>query len=99
VGVGAAVSIAVKKILRGRQRDETNRVIAFRSQWGFQSEYNPASGNEKGGVEGEVDRYRRNYRAPPWPGRRPNRRHRWQQRLKSAQNDHFRLALSPPHEQ
>ena len=43
----------VKKILRGRQRIETDRVIAFRSHWGYQSEYcNPASGNEKGGVEG-----------------------------------------------
>jgi transposase len=42
------LSSAVKKILRGRQREETSRVIAFRSHWGFQSEYcNPASGNEK----------------------------------------------------
>ena len=38
---------AVKKILRGRQRVETERVIAFRSHWGFRSDYcNPASGNE-----------------------------------------------------
>jgi len=59
------LSAAVKKILRGRQREETNRVIAFRSHWGFQSEYcNPASGNEKGGVEGEVGRYRRNWLVP-----------------------------------
>src|SRR5579862_199317 len=56
---------AVKKILRGRQREETERVIAFRSHWGFTSEYcNPASGNEKGGVEGEVGRYRRNVLVP-----------------------------------
>lgn len=56
---------AVKKILRGRQREETSRVIAFRSHWGFQSEYcNPARGNEKGGVEGEVGRYRRNCLVP-----------------------------------
>jgi len=35
---------AVKKILRGRQREETSRVIAFRSHWGYQSEYcNPVS--------------------------------------------------------
>jgi len=59
------LSSAVKKILRGRQREETNRVIAFRSHWGYQSEYcNPASGNEKGGVEGEVGRYRRNWLVP-----------------------------------
>src|SRR3954452_477166 len=59
------LSSAVKKILRGRQREETTRVIAFRSHWGFQSEYcNPASGNEKGGVEGEVGRYRGNWLVP-----------------------------------
>jgi transposase len=59
------LSSAVKKILRGRQREETSRVIAFRSHWGFQSEYcNPASGNEKGGLEGEVGRYRRNWLVP-----------------------------------
>ena len=46
---------AVKKILRGYQRVETEKMIAFRSHWGFQSEYcNPAKGNEKGGVEGEL---------------------------------------------
>jgi hypothetical protein len=37
-------------------------VIAFRSHWGFKSEYcNPASGNEKGGVEGELGWFRRNW--------------------------------------
>jgi transposase len=56
---------AVKKILRGRQRVETERVIAFRSHWGFRSEYcTPASGNEKGGVEGELGWYRRNWLVP-----------------------------------
>jgi len=55
----------VKKILRGYQRIETDRIIAFRSHWGFQSEYcNPASGNEKGGVEGELGWFRRNWMVP-----------------------------------
>lgn len=55
----------VKKILRGYQRIETERIIEFRSHWGFQSEYcNPAKGNEKGGVEGELGRFRRNYLVP-----------------------------------
>src|SRR5271169_5612934 len=55
----------VKKILLGRQRIETDRIIAFRSHWGYQSEYcNPASGNEKGGVEGELGWYRRNCLVP-----------------------------------
>src|ERR1017187_8784502 len=35
----------VKKILRGRQRIETDRIIALRSHWGYRSEYcNPAKG-------------------------------------------------------
>lgn len=53
---------AIKKILRGYQREETERMIAFRSHWGFASEYrNPARGNEKGGVEGELGWFRRNW--------------------------------------
>jgi transposase len=55
----------VKKILRGRQRIETDRIIAFRSHWGYQSAYcNPAKGNEKGGVEGELGWFRRNCLTP-----------------------------------
>ena len=55
----------VKKILRGYQRIETDRIIAFRSHWGFQTQYcNPASGNEKGGVEGELGWFRRNFLVP-----------------------------------
>ena len=56
---------AVKKILRGHQREETERLIAFRSHWGFQTDFcNPARGNEKGGVEGEVGYFRRNHLVP-----------------------------------
>jgi transposase len=56
---------AVKKILRGYQREETDRLIAFRSHWGFQTEFcNPGCGNEKGGVEGEVGYFRRNHLVP-----------------------------------
>ena len=55
----------VKKILRGRQRIETDRIIAFRSPWRYQIEYcNPASGHEKGGVEGELGWFRRNCLVP-----------------------------------
>ena len=43
---------AVKKILRGHQREETARFIGFRSHWGFASEFcTPGEGHEKGGVE------------------------------------------------
>jgi len=56
---------AVKKILRGHQRDETTRFIAFRSHWGFQSEFcTPGEGHEKGGVEGEGGYFRRNHMVP-----------------------------------
>lgn len=56
---------AVKKVLRGYQREETSRFIAFRSHWRFQSEFcNPARGNEKGGVEGEGGYFRRNHWVP-----------------------------------
>lgn len=59
------LSSAVKKIMRGRQREETDRIIAFRSHWGFQSQYcTPGRGNEKGGVEGELGWYRRNFLVP-----------------------------------
>ena len=56
---------AVKKILRGHQREETTRFIAFRSHWGFESEFcTPAEGHEKGGVEGEGGYFRRNHLVP-----------------------------------
>jgi transposase len=56
---------AVKKILRGHQREETARFIGFRSHWGFASEFcTPGEGHEKGGVECEGGQYRRNYLTP-----------------------------------
>ena len=55
----------MQKILRGHQREETQRFIAFRSHCGFQSEFcNPGRGNEKGGVEEESGYFRRNYLVP-----------------------------------
>lgn len=59
------LSSAVKRILRGSQREETERFIAFRSHWGFQSEFcTPGQGHEKGGVEGENGYFRRNHLVP-----------------------------------
>jgi transposase len=56
---------AVKKILRGYQREETERFITFRSHWGYGAEFcNPGEGHEKGGVEGEVGYFRRNHWVP-----------------------------------
>ena len=59
------LSSAVKRILRGSRREETARFVAFRSHWRFEAEFcTPGKGNEKGGVEGEVGRYRRNHWVP-----------------------------------
>lgn len=56
---------AVQRILRGSQREETARFVAFRSHWGYAAEFcNPARGNEKGGVEGEGGYFRRNHLTP-----------------------------------
>jgi transposase len=60
------LSSAVKRILRGSQREETERFIAFRSHWGFESEFcTPGEGHEKGGVEAENGYFRRNHLVPP----------------------------------
>jgi transposase len=56
---------AVQRVLRGSQREETARFVAFRSHWSYAAEFcNPARGNEKGGVEGEGGFYRRNHLTP-----------------------------------
>lgn len=56
---------AVKKVLRGYQREETERFLAFRSHWRFQAEFcTPGEGHEKGGVEGENGYFRRNHLVP-----------------------------------
>ncbi len=56
---------AVKRILRGSRREETTRFIAFRSHYGYEGSFcNPYAGHEKGGVEGEVERFRRNHLVP-----------------------------------
>ena len=56
---------AVKRILRGRRREETDRFIAFRSHWRFESSFcTPGKGHEKGGVEGEAGYFRRNHLVP-----------------------------------
>lgn len=56
---------AVKRVLRGSRREETERFIGFRSHWGFASEFcTPGEGHEKGGVEGEGGYFRRNHMVP-----------------------------------
>jgi transposase len=58
---------AVAKILRGRDRLESERFVALRSHYGFDSFFcQPGlkGAHEKGGVEGEVGRFRRRHMVP-----------------------------------
>jgi hypothetical protein len=58
---------AVKKVLKGRRRVETDRFVALRSHYLFESQFTTPGlegAHEKGGVEGEVGRYRRNHLVP-----------------------------------
>ena len=61
------LSSAVKQVLRGRRRVETDRFVALRSHYLFESWFTTpglAGAHEKGGVEGEVGRFRRNHLVP-----------------------------------
>jgi len=58
---------AVKKVLVGRDRTETDRFIALRSHFGFDAFFcipGETGAHEKGGVEGEVGRFRRRHLVP-----------------------------------
>jgi hypothetical protein len=58
---------AVKLVLRGRRRVEADRFVAMRSHYRFESAFTLvgiAGAHEKGGVEGEVGRYRRRHLVP-----------------------------------
>ena len=58
---------AVKKVLQGRKRTETDKFITLRSHYLFQSEFcrpGKEGAHEKGGVEGGVGRFRRNNLVP-----------------------------------
>jgi transposase len=58
---------AVIKVLLGRDRLENSRFIALRSHYGYDSFYcRPGidGAHEKGGVEGEIGRFRRNHLVP-----------------------------------
>ncbi len=58
---------AVKQVLRGRRRVEQDRFVALRSHYLFESAFTRRGregAHEKGGVEGEVGRYRRRRLVP-----------------------------------
>jgi transposase len=58
---------AVKQILKGRRRVESDRFVALRSHYLFDAEFTrpgKQGAHEKGGIEGEVGRFRRNHLVP-----------------------------------
>lgn len=58
---------AVARVMLGRNRQETERFVALRSHYLFESFYcRPGKGgaHEKGGVEGEIGRFRRRHMVP-----------------------------------
>lgn len=58
---------AVIRVLKGRDRVESERFIALRSHYGFDSFFcipGKAGAHEKGGVEGEIGRFRRRHLVP-----------------------------------
>ena len=58
---------AVSRVLRGRTREEHERFVALRSHYGFDAFFclpGTAGAHEKGGVEGEVGRFRRTHLVP-----------------------------------
>jgi transposase len=61
------LSPAVAKVLAGRSRTETTRWLAFRAHYGFEAFYcqpGPEGAHEKGGIEGEIGRFRRRWFVP-----------------------------------
>lgn len=61
------LSSAVRLVLRGRRRVESDRFTAMRSHCRFESQFTLAGiagAHEKGGVEGEVGRFRRRHLVP-----------------------------------
>ena len=61
------LSPAVAKVMTGRGRKETARWLSFRSWYGFEAFYcipGVEGAHEKGGVEGEIGRFRRGFLVP-----------------------------------
>jgi transposase len=61
------LNAAVAKVLKGRRRVESDRFVALRSHYLFESSFTRAGkegAHEKGGIEGEVGRFRRTHLVP-----------------------------------
>ena len=84
---------AVVRVMKGRGRIETERFIALRSHYGFESFFclpGVKGAHEKGGVEGEVGRFRRRHMVPMSRRRLLGRAERTGGRRRRARR-------SPPH--
>jgi transposase len=58
---------AVAKVMKGRDRKENARWLSFRTWYGFDAFYcapGEEGAHEKGGIEGEIGRFRRNFLVP-----------------------------------
>lgn len=58
---------AVQRVMRGRDRVESERFVLLRSHYGFEPFYcrpGKEGSHEKGGVEGEIGRFRRRWMVP-----------------------------------
>ncbi len=58
---------AVSKVMTGRSRAENSRWVSFRSWYGFEAFYcipGQEGAHEKGGIEGEIGRFRRRFLVP-----------------------------------
>jgi transposase len=58
---------AVVRVMKGRRRVESDRFVALRSHYGFESSFclsGEQGAHEKGGVEGDVGRFRRRHLVP-----------------------------------
>lgn len=58
---------AVARVMKGRRRVESDRFVALRSHYGFESSFclsGERGAHEKGGVESEVGRFRRRHLVP-----------------------------------
>jgi transposase len=58
---------AVTRVMKGRDRKENARWLSFRTWYGFDAFYcepGEQGAHEKGGVEGEIGRFRRNFLVP-----------------------------------
>lgn len=61
------LTAAVKQVLKGRRRVESDRFVLLRSHYLFEAEFTrpgKEGAHEKGGVEGDVGRFRRNHLVP-----------------------------------